>query len=114
MGVRYGCVMTHHPAAGLRCSAEDVPLFADQLKLLGYRVIELPSDEALSVGLVDLAEADVDQIVSALASRGAWVVVYGDDPDDLQADRFRALGATVVLPRIVLVGDLASYLPMIA
>jgi hypothetical protein len=101
------------PIAGLRCSDQDAEILIDKLGSVGYRVIRLPSDEAVSVGLVDIEEAGIDQTVSALSSRGVHVIVFGDDPDDIQEVRYRSLGASAVLPKRHFFGDVARHVPSI-
>jgi len=101
------------PTAGLRCSDQDAPRILGQLNEMGYRVVRLPSDEPVSVVLVDIRETGVDQIVAPAASAGGHVVVFGDDPNDFEVDRFKALGASAVVVRRDVIDDLASWLPSI-
>jgi hypothetical protein len=68
----------------------------------------------VSIAVVDIEDAEVDDIVSQRSAAGAQVIVFGDDPDDLQLIRFKALGATSVLPRQVILDSLADHLPLIA
>lgn len=102
------------PVAALRCSETDAPALLDQLNGLGYRVVRAPADSDVTVGIVDIAEGGVDRIVSAMASRGTSVIVFAEDPDDLQTMRFKALGATEVLTTRELIANLADHLPLIA
>lgn len=105
--------MTDRPSAGLHGSPEDCSALLEQLNAIGYRVVHLPSDEAVSIALVDMARADADRIISALATDSACVIVYGNDPDDLEEARFRALGATAVVVKRTLFDDLATHIPSI-
>ena len=105
---------TQQPTAGLRCSDSDAPRILEQLDVLGYRVVRLPSREDVSVAVVDIEDAEVDHIVSQRSAAGAQVIVFGDDPDDLQLIRFKALGATAVLSRSVILDRLSDHLPLIA
>ncbi len=101
------------PTAGLRCSEDDSARFLEQLNALGYRVLRLPTDEMVSVGLIDIDEQGVDRIVRSTSEAGAQVIVFGGDPDDTQQVRFKALGATAVVPKHSLLDDLAGHIPMI-
>jgi len=101
------------PTAGLRCSDTDAPRLLEQLNDIGYRVVRLPSDESVAVALVDIRETGVDQIVAHAASAGGHAIVFGDDPDDFEVDRFKALGASSVAVKQELLSDLASHLPSI-
>jgi hypothetical protein len=102
------------PVAGLRCAEADAPRLLEQFNALGYRVLRLPTSEAVSVGVVDLDSGGVDPIVVELATAGSQVIVFGSDPDDIQQSRFKALGATAVLPKHMLLEDLAAHIPAIA
>jgi hypothetical protein len=102
------------PVAGLRCADTDAPRFLEQLNALGYTVLRLPSTESVSVGVVDIESSGVDAIVADLAEDGARIIVFGTDPDDMEQIRFKALGATAVLPKRLLLDDLAPHLPTIA
>lgn len=102
------------PTVGLRCREADAPRLLEQLDSLGYRVLRLPASEAVSVGIVEIDDGGVDRIVAGLAAKGAHVVVFGADPDDMQQIRFKALGAAVVVRRKSLLDDLATHLPTIA
>ncbi len=101
------------PTAGLRCSVADAPRLLEQLNQIGYRVIRLPSDESVSVALVDIRENGVDQIVAPAASAGGHVIVFGDDLNDFELERFKALGASAVVVKRELLDDLASHIPSI-
>jgi len=102
------------PTAGLRCRDEDAPRLLEQLDDLGYRVIRLPASEPISVAVMDIESRETDAILSELATAGTPAIVFGDDPDDLEQVRFKALGATAVLPRRMILDDLAEHVPIIA
>lgn len=101
------------PTAGLRCSDEDAPRFLEQLDDLGYRVIRLPASEPVSVAVMDIESRETDAILSELATAGTPAIVFGDDPNDLEQVRFKALGATAVLPKRMVLDDLAEHIPII-
>lgn len=113
-GVMKARTHVSQPRAGLRCADTDAPRLLEQLNAMGFRVLRLPTDEAVSVGIVDIDAAGVDEIVSDLATAGARIIVFGEDPDDLQQIRFKALGATSVVPKQSLMDDLEAHLPVIA
>lgn len=112
-GIAKAQAFAAQPKAGLRCFDVDAPLFLSQLDALGYRVLRLPSTEDVSVGLVDIDGGDVGSIISDLATAGAFVVAFGVDPEDTEQIRHKALGATTVIPKRMLLGDLASHIPAV-
>jgi hypothetical protein len=112
-GIAKAQAFSAKPTAGLRCFDVDAPLFLSQFDALGYRVLNLPSAEVVSVGLVDIDRGDVDSIISGLAASGTFVVAFGADLDDLEQIRYKALGATAVVPKQVLLDDLESHIPAI-
>jgi hypothetical protein len=112
-GIAKAQAFAAQPTAGLRCFNVDAPLFLSQLDALGYRVLRLPSAEDVSIGLIDIDEGDVDSIISDLATAGAFVVAFGADPDDIKQNRYKALGATIVVPKRMLLDDLASHIPAV-
>lgn len=112
-GIAKAQAFAAQPKAGLRCFDVDAPRFLSQLEVLGYRVLRLPSTEDVSVGLVDIDEGDVDSIISDLATAGTFVVAFGADPEDTEHIRFKALGATAVIPKQALLDDLADCIPAI-
>jgi hypothetical protein len=112
-GIAKAQAFAAQPTAGLRCLDVDAPLFLSQFDALGYRVLRLPSTEDVSVGLVDIDEGDVDSIISDLATAGAFVVAFGVDPDDLEQIRYKALGAAAVVPKRMILDDLASHIPAV-
>jgi hypothetical protein len=99
--------------AGLRCFDVDARPLLSQLEALGYRVLRLPSKEDVSIGLVDIDEGDVDSIISDLATAGAFVLAFGADPDDTKQIRYKALGATAVVPKQAVLDNLACHIPAI-
>jgi hypothetical protein len=101
------------PRAGLRCLDADAPRLLSQLDALGYRVLRLPSAESVSIGLVDIDGGDSDPVISGLAAAGVLTIAFGVDPDDIDQIRFKALGATVVVPKQSLLKDLAPHIPAI-
>ena len=110
-GVAKAQAFAAKPSAGLRCFDVDAPLLLSQLEALGYRVLRLPSTENVSVGLVDIDEGDVDSIISDAATGGAFIVAFGADPKDTEQIRYKALGATAVVPKQALLDDLARHIP---
>jgi soluble P-type ATPase len=76
-------------------------------------VIRLPAEEDVFVAVLDIDGESVDGIISQLTTAGAHVVVFGDDPNDMQQIRFRALGVVAVLPKQEIFDDLAEHIPMI-
>jgi hypothetical protein len=102
------------PTAGLRCHDEDAPRLLQQLDALGYRVLRLPASEDVSVAVMDIDGGEVDGIISELSSAGARVVVFGEDPDDLQQIRFKALGVDTVVQKRAVLDNLAEHIPVIA
>ena len=113
-GVEKARAHTMNPVAGLRCADVDAPRLLEQFNALGYRVIRLPTHETVSVGVVDLDSGGVDPIVADLATAGSQIVVFGSDPDDIQQSRFKALGATAVVPKHMLLEDLATHIPTLS
>jgi len=101
------------PRAGLRCLDADAPRLLSQLDALGYRVLRLPSAESVSIGLVDIDGGDSDAVISGLAAAGVLTIAFGVNPDDIEQIRFKALGATVVVPKESLLKDLAPHIPAI-
>lgn len=101
------------PTAGLRCGEEDAPRILEQLNGLGYRVIRLPAEEDVFVAVLDIDGESVDTIISQLTSTGAHVIVFGSDPDDIQQIRFKTLGVAAVLPKRVVLDDLAEHIPTV-
>lgn len=112
-GVAKAEAHVRQPTAGLRCRDEDAPRLLEQLDVLGYRVLGLPASEDVSIAVMDVDGGEVEGIISALSGAGAQVVVFGDDPDDLQQLRFKALGAAAVLQRQAVLDDLAEHIPVI-
>ena len=113
-GVEKARAHTMKPIAGLRCADVDAPRLLEQFNALGYRVLRLPTSEAVSVGVVDLDSGGVDPIVMDLATAGSQVVVFGSDPDDIQQSRFKALGATAVVPKRMVLENLAAHIPSLS
>ena len=113
-GVEKARAHVTQPVAGLRCADAEASRLLEQFNALGYRVLRLPTSEAVSVGVVDLDSGGVDPIVMDLATAGSQVVVFGTDPDDIQQSRFKALGATAVVPKHMLLENLAAHIPTIA
>jgi hypothetical protein len=115
--LRWGIAKTmahvEKPPAGLRCREEDAPRILEQLDGLGYRVIRLPAEEEVFVAVVDIDGEAVDGIISQLATAGTHVIVFGDDPDDMQQIRYKALGAATVLPKQAIFDDLSDHIPII-
>jgi hypothetical protein len=101
------------PTAGLRCGEDDAPRILEQLDGLGYRVIRLPAEEDVFVAVLDIDGEAVDGIISQLTTTGTHVIVFGDDPNDMQQIRFKALGAVAVLPKQAIFDDLANHIPII-
>jgi hypothetical protein len=101
------------PTAGLRCRDEDAPRLLEQFDALGYRVLRLPASDDVSIAVVDIDGGEVDGIISHLSGAGAQVIVFGEDPDDLQHVRFKALGAVAVVQKRAVLNNLAEHIPTI-
>jgi hypothetical protein len=112
-GIAKAKAHAERPPAGLRCGEADAPRILEQLDGLGYRVIRLPAEEDVFVAVLDIDGESVDGIIAQLTTTGAHVIVFGDDPNDIQQIRFKALGAAAVLPKQVIFDDLAEHIPII-
>jgi hypothetical protein len=102
------------PPVGMMWTGPGRAEIADLLASRGMRVVDDASPGTVSMVVIEAGVASTAAWIRAFASTGAYIVVAGEDVDDLSAPALKALGADVVVTTRRLLEAPDLHLPELA